>query len=191
MRKKEYTGQRFGRLLVVAPAEPYISPKGAKYTRWLCQCDCGNFKIVAIGHLTRGTTKSCGCLRHEKSSENVKKCVKPGEQYPRQTHGMSKSRLYRIYFSMRNRCYRHDNTSYANYGVRGITVCDEWLHSFEAFRDWALANGYRDDLSIDRIDSNGNYEPSNCRWVPLEEQPKNRRPASEWNRNKNKTKSTG
>ena len=90
-------------------------------------------------------------------------------------HGMCYTKLYGCWDSMKSRCYRSSAGNYRNYGGRGITVCDEWRNSFEAFRDWAFANGYVEGLSLDRIDCNGNYEPSNCRWVTMKEQENNKR----------------
>ena len=94
----------------------------------------------------------------------------------KEKHGLSKSRLYRIRGGMLSRCLNPKNTKFHLYGGRGISVCDIWLKSFQAFYDWAMANGYSDELSLDRINNNGNYEPSNCRWVTISEQNKNRRP---------------
>lgn len=133
---------------------------------WLCQCDCGNEVTVSGNRLRSGNTKSCGCLRRELVSKRFK------------THGAGKTRLYRIWRGMRQRCNNPKHKYYKNYGGRGILVCSEW-DSFEAFHDWADCNGYDEsapsgNCTLDRIDSDGNYCPVNCRFVSMKEQQNNK-----------------
>lgn len=152
----DLTGKKFGRLTVIERTEN----KG-KSTMWLCKCDCGNERIVSRNNLSTGHSMSCGCLKKETITK-----IKT-------THGKRDTRLYHIWSSMKGRCITTSNHKYKNYGGRGITICEEWLNDFQAFYDWAMANGYSDDLSIDRIDVNGNYEPSNCRWTDAKTQMNN------------------
>ena len=153
-------GKRFGRLTVLEKSE---SEKRGTY--WLCKCDCGRTKIIKGNSLVDGKTISCGCLSREKIIKNNTK------------HGMHKTRIYHIWSDMKSRCLSEKDNAYCYYGGRGITVCDEWKNEngFIAFKNWAYANGYSDDLSLDRIDVNGNYEPDNCRWVTQKIQSNNRR----------------
>lgn len=149
---RDLTGKKFGRLTVLE-----LAMRGSRGTKWLCRCDCGNETVVFGGNLTRGNTLSCGCLRYERLREGIT------------SHGLSGSRLHSIWCGMRKRCNNPKAMRYERYGGRGITICDEWLDDFAAFHAWAMANGYRDDLSIDRIDNDGDYEPGNCRWITLSE----------------------
>ncbi len=157
---EDLTGQQFGRLTVIKRAE---NDKNGS-TQWLCQCNCSNKtkKVIRGSALRNGLTQSCGCLHTEMLANRNR------------THNLSKSKLYKIWYAMKNRCYYSKDKCYNRYGGRGITVCDEWLHDFQAFYDWAMANGYADSLTIDRIDVNGNYEPSNCRWITNKEQQYNK-----------------
>ena len=154
----DLTGKRFGRLVVLNA--DHKSDKQLWY--WKCICDCGRETVVSGDKLRRGATKSCGCLQDE--------LRKAGH---RKTHGMTNTRLYTEWTNMKARCLRPTSSMYPRYGARGIRVCDDWM-SFEGFMRWAVSSGYTDDLTIERIDVDGNYCPENCRWISMKDQHLNR-----------------
>lgn len=155
----DLSGQRFGRLTVIKRVE---NGNGGR-ARWLCRCDCGNEKTVLSGNLRSGDIQSCGCLWKELTSARSTR------------HGLHHTRLYSIWIGMIHRCTDEKHIYYKHYGGRGIKVCSEWLNSVTAFYDWAMGNGYSDELTIDRIDPDGDYEPSNCRWATAKVQASNKR----------------
>lgn len=147
-------GDVFGNFTVIRE----VAQKG-NTRRFLFKCVCGNEGERSLGQVKGLFTKSCGCMK-----------VTPDST----THGMSKTRLYRAWRDMKNRCLNPNTTGYSNYGGRGIKVCKEWM-KFEPFMKWAMSNGYRKALSLERVDVNGNYNPDNCKWIPFSEQASNKR----------------
>lgn len=154
----DLTGQRFGRLVVIKRARNG-NTTGAK---WECQCDCGKQTISDGYDLRQGKAISCGCSRGTLFPE------------PHFKHGCSNTKLYREWAGMKSRCYGKSSSSFKCHGGRGISVCEEWLSGFAPFKDWALKNGFCKDLTLDRINNDGNYEPSNCRWITNKEQSRNK-----------------
>ncbi len=156
----DLTGQQFGRLKVISYAG--IDNRGKAL--WKCECKCGNFIVVAASNLKRGITKSCGCLRLELSSKRMAdKNLK---------HGDSRRRLYRIWCGIIQRTQNVNNCNYHKYGEKGIAICVEW-EEYENFKEWALINGYKDNLTIDRKNNKKGYTPDNCRWITTQEQNRN------------------
>lgn len=157
---KDLTGQQFDRLYVKRRSEQR-SKEGR--VMWVCSCSCGNIVLVDTKSLTTRNTKSCGCYSKEVHSRILTK------------HGASRSKLYFVWNDMKSRCTDVNAVPYRDYGGRGIIVCNEWMTSFESFQQWALSNGYRQGLTLDRIDVNKGYNPENCRWVTMKVQCNNKR----------------
>lgn len=156
---QDHTGERFNHLTALE----CVGRANDGNPIWLCRCDCGNLHKVTARNLVHGKVMSCGCINH----------------LGHRTHGQAHTRLYNVWNGMRQRCSNQNNDEWHNYGGRGIRVCEEW-QDFTAFSEWAMGNGYEPDAeygkcSIDRIDPDGNYEPSNCRWVDYVTQGNNRR----------------
>lgn len=158
MSKRNIVGLRFGILTVLGEDKTF---KHQKHQKWICRCDCGNVKSIYSHSLTQGRTKSCGCQMNK------------GKKGINKTHGMTNTRIYREWSSMRKRCKPNSPNS-KHYFSRGITVCKEWEKDFMSFYKWSMDNGYSDELSIDRIDNDKGYSPENCRWITIEDQQSNK-----------------
>lgn len=155
------TGKRIGILTVL---ERDYSPKDRKGAFWICKCDCGVIKSMHADVL-RKPARSCGCLAIKQATKNVTK---------NHTHKETNTLLYKTWSRMKHRCSNENHKFYKHYGGKGIKVCKEWSDSYVSFRDWAHTNGYEEGLTIERLDVNENYEPSNCTWIPLKKQSNNR-----------------
>lgn len=149
---KDLTGNKYGMLTVIGRS-PDNGHGKKPCVKWLCQCECGRITQASKWSLENGLTVSCGCRK--------------------KIHGEKHTRLYQTWQNMKRRCHDPKNKRYEHYGLRGITVCQDWDKNYLSFRDWALSSGYKEGLTIERIDVNGNYCPDNCKWLPMSKQADN------------------
>lgn len=156
---KDISNRKYGMLTAIRP----VGKNEQGRMLWECRCDCGKIMVSTVSDITRGHTKSCGCLKREKSRCRMT------------THGKSYTRLYRIWVGMKKRIYNLNEAYYKDYGGRGLKMCEEWTDNFMNFYAWAINNGYADNLSIDRKDNDKGYFPDNCKWSTAKEQANNRR----------------
>ena len=172
----DLSGTKFGHLTVVSRTEDHIAVSGRRYPQYICLCDCGNTCLALAQGLTAGKKTNCGCFTKQLLSEaTTLRNTKHGDG----NRIGKRNRLYQLWNGIKTRCYNLNDPTYARYGGKGIEMCEEWKHSYESFKKWALANGYdinapRGACTIDRIDSKGNYCPENCRFVSTAVQGDNR-----------------
>lgn len=168
---QDISGKRYGNLVALEFAGFKQERSGKRYQVWKFKCDCGNEKTLRLSNVKKGDTQSCGCLQAQWRQQFGKRRI---------THHSRKTRLYDIWSQMRKRCQNKNDTVYKYYGEKGVCVCDEWNNDFVAFQRWAMSHGYnpnakRGECTLDRIDPFGNYEPTNCRWISIGEQQRNKR----------------